>query len=178
MRGFTPCLPRCDGVCGMEMQPLELKLHPEMVKAASHMAAARDVTMGQLVRDLLAREIARNMRARPPIRADERLIAPLRARLAGDLAHATGWDDLQSRLMAKGYALREAGGGLALHTAPGGQRVCKASELGFGYARLMRRFGAPFPGHAHSWLAERMLGADTHTDTPDETSDFDVIEPF
>lgn len=162
----------------MSMISVELKLHQEMLAAAQQIARAKDVSVGQLVRDALAREISRAKGARPPVRADERLIAPLRARLANDLAQAAGWDDLQSRLKAHGYALREAGGGLAVHTDPGGSRVCKASELGFSYSRLMRRFGTPFPGHKHTWLADRMLTAQNETGAPVDAPDFDVIEPF
>lgn len=47
---------------------------------------------------------------------------------------------------------------ILLHYWPGNRRICKASELGFSYSRLMRRFGAPFPGNSHTWLAGRMLG--------------------
>lgn len=151
---------------------IDILMHPEMARAARRLAAERDISMGQLMRDMLAKEISRARNAKPPVRADERLVAPLRARLAGDLAQATGWGDLDRRLRAKGYVLRAAGGGLALHDWPADRRICKASELGFSYARLMRRFGAPFPGHPHVWLAERML------DPPSGDADFEVIEPF
>lgn len=156
----------------MEMERVEMKMHREMLHQARVIAHARDVTLGQMIRDLLAREISRTTRARPPVRADERLVAPLRARLAPDLAEATGWEDLQRRLGLKGYALRAAGGGLALHSTPGDQRICKASELGFSYSRLMRRFCAPFPGHSHRWLFDRMITMS------EDTPDIDVIEPF
>lgn len=156
----------------MAQARIEILLHTEMDRAARRLAAERDITVGQLVRDLLAREISRARNAKPPVRADERLVAPLRARLAGDLATARDWDDLDRRLRAKGYVLRAAGGGLALHDWPAGRRICKASELGFSYARLMRRFGAPFPGHSHTWLAERMLGG------PQADDECEVIEPF
>lgn len=152
-----------------------MKLHPEMLRAANGLAQARDITLGQMIRDLLSAEIRRDRTTRPPVRADERLIAPLRARLAYDLADATGWADLNTRLQAKGYVLRAAGGGLALHRWPDDTRICKASELGFSYARLMRRFRDPFPGHTHTWLAERMLNT-TKKDAPEDAPDFEVIE--
>ncbi len=154
------------------MEWIDIKLHPELADAARRMARARDITVGQLVRDLLARELRGVGQARPPVRADERLVAPLRARLAGDLAHARNWTDLQDRLENKGYALRAAGGGLALHALPDDQRVCKASELGFSHSRLMRRFGTPFPGHVDTMRAGNRCGV------RDITDDFDVIEPF
>ena len=103
-----------------------------------------DMCLGQLMRDLLAKGVSRRLDARPRVRADEQLAAPLRARLAPDVAHGTGWDDIQSRLRQKGFILREAGGGLALHSFPSDQRVCKASELGFSDSRLMHRLTAPF----------------------------------
>ena len=81
----------------------------------------------------------------------------LRALLADDLAYAGGWSELQQRLKRKGYELRESGGGLALFSFPGGGKLAKASDLGYSYARLMRRFGAPFPGHSHGYLAARRL---------------------
>lgn len=150
----------------MEMLRLELRMHPEMLTALQRIAKARDVTAGQVLRDLAATEIRRQANAKPPVRADERLLAPLRARLAPDLAHARGWDDLGRRLRAKGYCLQPAGGGLALHDSPDNRRICKASELGFSYARLMHRFRAPYPGHPHHRLFERI--AETETPPPDD----------
>jgi hypothetical protein len=109
-----------------------------------------------VIRDAIRRDLKRRETAKTPVRADERLVAPLRALLAHDFAYARDWPDLQSRLQAKGYMLREAGGGLALH-ALDGRRLCKGSELGYGYAALIRKFRAPFPGHAHRALAARAL---------------------
>lgn len=137
------------------MEPCHFKMHPEMSRAIIAIARERDVTVGQILRDLVAAEIRRHHDAKPPIRADERLIAPLRARLANCLAHPETWDAVQAALRSKGYELRAAGGGLALHAHPSGARICKASELGFSYARLMRRIGAPFPGHPHAWLFDK-----------------------
>ena len=140
--------------------------------AALDLAEKHDLSLGQLIRNALSREIARHANAKPPVRADEQLLAPLRARLAPDLAHARNWQDLGDRLKTKGYVLRVAGGGLALHDWPADRRICKASELGFSYSNLMRRFRTPFPSHPHRWLAERMLDQQPEDDT------IDVFEPF
>lgn len=156
----------------MEMDAVTIRLPREMRIALAQIARGDDVSPGQLIRALVNKEIARRHNAKPPVSADERLIAPLRARLAADLAEALCWDDLDMRLKAKGYVLREAGGGLALHSHQSGERVCKASELGFSYSRLMRRFRAPFPGHAHTYLADRFL----RVDAAEEEEDFEVIE--
>ena len=129
------------------LEPCHFKMHTEMSRQIIAIARERDVTVGQILRDLVAKEIERHHRTSPPARADERLVAPLRARLAKDLAEGRDWNDIQARLHRKGYELRAAGGGLALHTHPAGLRVCKASDLGFSYSRLVHRLGATFPGH-------------------------------
>jgi Arc/MetJ-type ribon-helix-helix transcriptional regulator len=138
------------------MERLDIALPPEYVAALDRIARAEDVSRGQVIRDAIRRDLKRRETAKTPVRADERLVAPLRPLLAEDFAYARDWADLQSRLAAKGYRLQEAGGGLALH-ALDGQRLCKGSELGYGYAHLVRTFGAPFPGHAHHAAAARAL---------------------
>lgn len=157
----------------MEMVDVMFKLPEPMLDAGLEIAKADDVTLGQVLRQLLSAEIQRTTRnAKTPYRADELLLAPLRALLAADLATASDWNDLQSRLKKRGYAFREAGGGLALHTHPDGARLCKASELGHSYGALMRRFKAPFPGHSHTHLVEKYLSS-----TSDDST-FDVFEKF
>ena len=109
-----------------------------------------------LIREAIRRDLFRRTRAKKAVRPDERLIAPLRALLAEDFAYARDWRDLQGRLAAKGYTLREAGAGLALHCCNNGEKRAKASDLGYSYSRLMRRFRAPFPGHSHAYLFNRV----------------------
>jgi len=87
---------------------------------------------------------------------DERSVAPLRALLADDFAYATSWHDLQSRLSAKGYRVDEVGGGIAI-LREDGTKLCKGSDLGCSYSKLVHRFGAPLPGHAHVSIVERVL---------------------
>lgn len=155
----------------MDMESIKIQLGNPLREAAINLAAQQDISLGQLIRTALSKEIARANNAKPPVRADEQLIAPLRARLANDLAYAENWSDLQNRLKHKGYVFRVAGGGLALHDWPKDRRICKASELGFSYSKLMRRFGMPFPNHPHQWLADRML-------TQPEDAEDDIFEPF
>ncbi|EEW26787.1 relaxase family protein [Rhodobacter ferrooxidans] len=140
----------------MEPEIVTLKLPKPMLAALRRIAAGDDVTVGQVIRDAISRDIARREKAKTPVRADERLVAPLRALLADDFAYATDWADLITRLRRKGYALAEAGGGLILQDHASGQRLCKGSELGHGYAQLLRKFDAPFPGHTHQWLLDRV----------------------
>ena len=165
----------------MDIREVSVALPAPMIDAARQLAHARDVTFGQIVREALAAELRRaGQPAKTPNRADEQLLGPLRVLLAADFAQARGWSDLQARLTAKGYALREAGGGLALHGHPDGRRLCKASELGHAYRSLMRRFGRPFPGHSHAQIADRVLGPGWRRPETDEGPEdgFDVLEPF
>jgi hypothetical protein len=122
------------------------------------LAAEDDVSVGQIIRDAINRDIRRRAEAKTPVRADERLVAPLRALLADDFAYAVGWGDLQSRLAAKGYRLAESGGGLILLAQDSGTRICKASELGYSYSALLRRFDSVFPGHSHTAPLRRIRG--------------------
>ncbi len=131
------------------MEHAQLKLSSETLSALRVWARREDVTVGQIIRDAIARDLRRREKAKTPNRADERLVAPLRALLADDLAYSRNWPDLERRLADKGFEFREAGGGLALHRRADGARLCKASELGYAYRALMRRFAAPFPGHRH-----------------------------
>ncbi len=135
-----------------------LKLSDEMVAALRATAARDDVTVGQLVRDALARELRRRNTPKRDVRTDEALLAPVRSLLAPDLARATGWADLAQRLAQFGFALKPAGGGLIVVRLPEGRRVCKASELGHAHLDLARRFGGPFPGHSQSATILSRLG--------------------
>lgn len=133
-------------------------LHPAMWDALERIAAEEDLSIGQIICSALDRDLRRRAEAKTPVRADERLVAPLRALLAHDFAYAQGWDDLQRRIAAKGYRLAEAGGGLILQARDSGARICKASELGYSYSALLRRFDSVFPGHAHTAPLRRIRG--------------------
>ncbi|HHH89648.1 MAG TPA: hypothetical protein ENK45_03675 [Aliiroseovarius sp.] len=126
---------------------ITLTLDDPLLRAARDVARIREIALQQLLKDALKAELARaHRRARSPVRADERMIAMMRARLSEDFAYARDWFDLIDRLRDKGVVLREAGGGLALFSAPTGSRICKASDVGFSLNRLARQFQAPFPG--------------------------------
>lgn len=133
----------------MTFETVTLKLPQRLLNDAGSVAAAQDVTIGHLVRQLLAKEVNRRLNPKTSNRADEGLVAAIQALLARDLAEADGWDNLAERLCQHGYELRPAGGGLALFKTSCGTRVCKASELGFAYRTLVARFGTSMPGHPH-----------------------------
>ena len=131
----------------MEQRDVRVGLKANVVAAAEIVARQRGVRFAELLEEALVRELERASRqAKTPNRADEQLLGPLRVLLAQDFAEARSWADLNGRLLRKGFRLREAGGGLALHSHPQDARLCKASELGHAYRGLMRRYGTPFPG--------------------------------
>jgi len=138
------------------MESVSFKLPPEMVARLEDLARGDDVSVGQIIRTAVEREFRRRDSLRTPPRVDQRLLAPLRARVSDDFVAARDWSDLRERLMAKGYTLRESGGGLALHEAISGSFLCRTSEIGFGYPALLKRFSRPFPGHSHTWLLDRI----------------------
>lgn len=144
------------------MEQITLTLTDPLLRAARDVASEREITVQHLLKEALTSELARHHRkARSPVRADERLIAMMRARLSGDFAYARDWRDLMNRLWTHDVVLREAGGGLALFAAQNGARICKASDVGFSLNTLARRFGAPFPGDklANQWLYTRRSAA-------------------
>ncbi|MFC6636364.1 hypothetical protein GV827_09605 [Sulfitobacter sp. JBTF-M27] len=80
------------------METVTLKLPDKLLRDAARVASGQDVTIGHLVRVLLAKEVERRLNPRTPNRADEGLIAALQAVLARDMAEADNWDDLAARL--------------------------------------------------------------------------------
>jgi hypothetical protein len=140
----------------MDNETVTLKLPQAMVIALRLAASDADLTPGHIIREAITRDLIRRQKAKTPVRADEALVAPLRALLADDFAYSQNWADLLQRLSAKGYTLAESGGGLVLQDCKTGTRLCKGSELGYAYAHLMRRFDAPFPGHSHQWAYHRV----------------------
>lgn len=141
----------------MTLEIVTLKLSQQLLNDAGRVASAQDVTIGHLVRKLLAKEVERRLNPTTASPGDAGLVAALQTLLARDLAAAEGWDDLDARLAGHGYELRPAGGGLALHKASCGSRVCRGSDLGFAYRTLVRRFEAAMPGHPHGTLGETFV---------------------
>ncbi|SMH45352.1 ribbon-helix-helix protein, CopG family [Maritimibacter sp. HL-12] len=138
------------------MESVSFKLPAEMIARLEGLARDDDVSVGQVIRAAVDREFRRRDALRMPPRVCQRLLAPVRARVCEDFEAAQGWSDLRDRLVAKGYTLRESGGGLALHEAISGRFLCRTSEIGFGYPALLNRFSQPFPGHSHTWLLDRI----------------------
>ncbi|MCT4556729.1 MAG: hypothetical protein N4A61_01590 [Pelagimonas sp.] len=144
----------------MKEVEITLRIPAPLYDAAHRLAQGRGDSVARLLQRLLLREVRNSMGGQKPRKqttANDRLLAPLKVLLTADFAKSSTWPELQGRLMAKGYTLRAAEGGVSLYSHPGGHQMCKISELGHAYGDLMLRFGGPLPDHAHQWLANRLL---------------------
>jgi len=159
----------------MDMLDLSIKLPADLVADLRALALERDESVGHVVRDILRKTTRAGPPAKTPNRADERLVARLQRLLAPDMASATSWDDIQARLARHGFTLRPAGGGLTVHARASGERLCKSSELGFAYSRLVRKFQAPMPGHPHR-MPHLLTKEVAEARNPDDH--LDLFEPF
>ncbi|AZQ67949.1 RecQ family ATP-dependent DNA helicase [Silicimonas algicola] len=90
--------------------------------------------------------------------ADEDRTLELQRILRASVRASSSWDELQAALRVEGLELVPRGGGLVLRSLSHRSDVRKASDLGYAYARLIKRFGGGFPGHPATWLVERVLG--------------------
>ncbi len=75
------------------------------------------------------------------------------------LRRSTTWEDLQVALRSEDLELAPRGGGLVLRSLTDQSDICKASELGYGYSSLIKRFQAGFPvSDGHAPLISRFRG--------------------
>ncbi|MCX7565696.1 hypothetical protein OS189_05010 [Sulfitobacter sp. F26169L] len=69
------------------------------------------------------------------------------AMLCRQFTAARNWPDLINRLAIEGMELRPTGAEIGIHIAATGRHLCNGSAVGAPYAQLVKRFGAPLPGH-------------------------------
>lgn len=143
----------------MELESVSLKLPRDLLSGAQRVATARDVTVGHLVRQLLKREVDRQLAGDRNDAPAARLVAALQVLLTRDIAEASDWSDLSDRLRPHGYEMRSADGGVVLFKISCGTPICKGSELGFGYAALAKRFGRAMPDARHRLLHKGIMPA-------------------
>ncbi|MEM7596961.1 MAG: hypothetical protein AAF382_04630 [Pseudomonadota bacterium] len=167
------------------MEWVDVKLQAELADAARRLARERDVTVSQLLRDLVTREIDMSRRIKSAQSSENRSIEGLKSRLLSDFLQSTTWTDLKARLKKRGFCLVASGGGLALHDRETGRRICNTAQLGFEYSKLVKKMRARFPGHPHAWVSHHAVPRDQtsaavtkKSPVKDITDDFDVIEPF
>ena len=128
----------------MDTESVTLTLPRALLSEAQHVATAREVTIGHMVRQLLRHEVDRQLGAKSDERVDDRLTVALQALLARDMADATDWNDFAAWLRPHGYEVRMLDGSAMQVKSSCGTSVCKASELGFSYASMAQRSSRPF----------------------------------
>lgn len=126
---------------------MTLRLPRALLADAQRLATARGMTVGEMVRRYLKSEVNK-----PPETKEQsavRLTVPL-------FEAAKNWTDLVDLLQKAGFTLKPHGTGLALYDAASDRYVCNASKTGFKYRKLVRRYKAKMPGHAHGdkWLKQ------------------------
>lgn len=166
----------------MSLLPVEMKiqLSEEMSEKLAKRALSQNVSFGTVIRDALSQYLdgapvepgrrgeARKSgrRGRDVSEADEsgpERAAPtvdlddLRFRFSEAVKRASNWDELRERLRESGLDIAPKGGGLVVMEAGTSTEFCKASDLGFAYSRLIKRYRAGWADHPHIWLAERIL---------------------
>ena len=134
----------------MDTESVTLKLPRALLSEAQHVATAREVTIGHMVRQLLRREVDRQLDVKAEQNPGQRLVVALQALLARDMADALDWDDFAARLRPHGYEMQILDGCWVLIKCSCGTSVCNGSELGFSYATMIKRFDAPSSGNGNS----------------------------
>lgn len=138
-----------------------------MAEGLRRLASRHDLTEGAIVREALRRLLeaeAQQSSGETPQRRYSAAshtrsnIEHVRTLVANAVKASSDWKDLNHRLSDEGLELAPKGGGLVVRSLSSQEDICKASEIGFPYSKLIRRFRSGFPGHAHEWLADRILG--------------------
>lgn len=144
----------------MTIETVTLQLPRALLARAQILAKDREMTVGDILRQFLETETATLLTGK---RDTKELVI---AGLVPTFVEAKGWQDLRARLTLRGFELRPAGSGLAMHETRNGRLFCNTARVGFRYRKLVKRFGGPMPGHPHGTPP-----------TPDRNEEgFDVIE--
>lgn len=167
------------------MGDVSVRMSVELLARLRRASVWEQKTEAGLIRDAVEEAVKKIERAQRRAKrrhsVDERLLARWRVLVAGALLEATDWTSLQKRLALDDLAFVASGGGLALARQSTGEALCRASDVGPGYAALVRRFRSGFPDHPHVWLAERILGVapprarSDQVDMPGAGGDIDAL---
>lgn len=124
---------------------------PEALLASLIRASrAEELTPAEFVRAALAERLKEM-----DLRGAQDPVAALRRALRRHFSEAGDWPELQRRLRAEGFVLREAAGELWLFTWPVERRLVRLERVGPGREDLTLRFRSPFPAHGSGHGAPR-----------------------
>lgn len=109
--------------------------------------------------------------------------APLNSTVKGRLQRmlepvfrsSTDWESLIARLARRGFVLRAVGTGTVIYTSDCDRDLCDTTTIGYSYRALVKRFGAPMPGHPYgaAWVK---VSTEPPQDSEVPEDDFEVIE--
>lgn len=144
---------------------LKVQLSEEMSEKLAMRAYGSGVSVGAIIRQALSEFLDhRQPEARSQVSAPKeerqlegRQLDEIKSQIEEAVAASSSWDDLHKLCGEKNLELVPKGGGLVVRLADTKVELCKASEVGFAYSRLIKRFGNGLPGH-HEWLSDRILG--------------------
>ena len=135
---------RIDSKSGNQLEKIALKL---------------DTSVGEIVREAISQfvdQIEESLQEeKQNIKSNE--VLQCHEILKEVLPNVENWKGLNDQLIKYGIEYYERGGGLALRWTTDKKYICKASEVGPGYSRLIKKFNSPFPNHSAQWLADRVL---------------------
>jgi predicted transcriptional regulator len=148
---------------------VSIKLSRELAAEVERLAMSYDLTVGAVVREALSQLIEReklndsadhDSETNADIARPDSVLDLVRQTVTREVQNSRNWDELQEHLRKKNLEFVPKGGGLSLRSADTKKIICKGSAIGFGYSRLIRKFGCGFPDHSHAWLVGRVLRED------------------
>lgn len=125
------------------MRLVSLRLPLDLIARIEEEAHALGLSPAETIRRVLRDAFE----AQAPIQDEPSGPLPEMAAIQEALDRSGDWLDLQRRLRAQGFVLRESGRGrLVLHDWPENRALMPLDELGVSAAELVLRYRAPFPG--------------------------------
>lgn len=139
------------------MREVSLKLPDPILRKLQLLARKDDVSIGQIVREAIERELQR--RSVPPPPDPNENVVQAHEGLRAEMDAATGWHDLARRLRAHGCFVAEHKGDVVVKRFQNQEVVCRIVELGASYEALCARFKAPIPGPRQMPAQERVFAS-------------------
>ena len=134
-------------------------LAPRQAEFLRDAARRMDISESEVIRRALMRYLVPDrFVARTSEAQDERMLR-VRDFVGRVLSRARTWQEIQSLLRERGICYAPRGGGLIIKRVGSDQILCKASEVGPAYRKLVAMFGH-FPGHPHVHVARKVAEKD------------------
>lgn len=150
---------------------IKVSLPGGLAESAQQIAEDNGVTLDAVIRAALRNLVERETgqvqapkakervpRLKKKYRAPQVDLEKIATRMKRAVEVSSTWDELQHELRKDGLEVAPKGGGISIVRADTKTDVCKASQVGYAYAKLIKEFQAGMPGHSHDWLVKKVLG--------------------